>query len=103
MMRTKTRRHRSLFGGGAVLLTLIALGAMAPGATAAGPPFIGQLWASQVDARSATLSAEVDPNGSLTGGYFEYASKADFQAKGFTGAKKVNINVIGSEAGMIPV
>jgi hypothetical protein len=72
-------------------------------ALGAGPPVAGQLWASQVDSRSATLSAEVDPNGSLTSGYFEYTPQATYEAKGFTGAKRININVIGSEAGMIPV
>ena len=88
---------------GAVLLTLCCLGASASRASAAGPPIAGALWASQVDSRSATLSAEVDPNGSLTSGYFEYAAKAAYEAKGFSGAKRININVIGTEAGMIPV
>jgi hypothetical protein len=97
-MRSKHRRHRSLRCGGAILLTLACLGVSAPGALAAGPPIAGQLWASQVDSRSATLSAEVDPNGSLTSGYFEYATNT-----AFSGAKRVNINVIGSEAGMFPV
>ncbi len=103
MRIAKARRHRPLTCGGAILVTLIALGTSAVPASAAGPPLVGDIWASQVDSRSATLSAEVDPNGSLTGGYFEYASKADFNAKGFTSAKRVNVNVIGSEAGMIPV
>jgi len=75
-----------------------------PSALASGPPIAGRLWASQVDSRSATLSAEVDPNGSLTSGFFEYTPQATYEAaKGFSGAKRVNINVIGSEAGMIPV
>jgi hypothetical protein len=107
MMRIRTRRRRPLTCGGAILLTALAIGAGAGQALAAGPagpPIAGQLWSSQVDSRSATLSAEVDPNGSLTSGYFEYTPKATYEAKGgFTGAKRVNINVIGSEAGMIPV
>jgi hypothetical protein len=98
MVRIKQRRHRSLRCAGAILATLCALGVVASPTLAAGPPIAGALWASQVDSRSATLSAEVDPNGSLTSGYFEYATNA-----GFTGAKRVNINVIGSEAGMFPV
>ena len=102
-MRVKTRRRRPLAGGGAILLTLLALGATAPNALAAGPPIAGALWSSQVDSRSATLSAEVDPNGSLTSGYFEYTSKAGYETKGFTGAKRISINVIGIEAGMFPV
>jgi hypothetical protein len=103
-MRTgKTRRRRHLTGGGAILLILIALAATAPSAPAAGPPIVGEMWASRVDARSARLTAEINPNGSLTGGYFEYASQAEFEAKGFTGAKKSNLNVIGFEAGTIVV
>ncbi len=102
-MRTSQRRHRSLRCGGAVLLTLVCLVVGVPSAFAAGPPIAGQLWASQVDSRSATLSAEVDPNGSLTSGYFEYTPQATYEAKGFSGAKRISINVIGSEAGMFTV
>jgi len=102
-MRTGQRRHRFLKRGGAFLLTLCALGASASPALAVGPPIAGALWASQVDSRSGTLSAEVDPNGSLTSGYFEYATRAVYEAKGFSGAKRININVIGQEAGMIAV
>ncbi len=96
-MRGTKRRHRSLRCGGAILLTLACL-VSAPSALAAGPPIAGALWASQVDSRSATLSAEVNPNGSLTSGYFEYATNSSF-----TGANLINLNVIGSEAVMIPV
>ncbi len=103
-MRTSQRRHRSLKCGGAILLTLcVLLGGSTASALAAGPPIAGDLWASQVDSRSATLSAEVDPNGSLTSGYFEYQPQATYEAKGFTGAKRININVIGTEAGMFTV
>jgi hypothetical protein len=102
-MRIKQRRHRFSKCGGAILLTLICLGLSASSTLAAGPPIAGELWASQVDSRSATLSAEVDPNGSLTSGYFEYTPQATYEAKGFSGAKRININVIGSEAGMFTV
>ena len=102
-MRSTKRRRRSLRCGGAVLLTLLCLGGSVSSALAAGPPIAGALWASQVDSRSATLSAEVDPNGSLTSGYFEYTPQATYDAKGFTGAKRININVIGTEAGMFAV
>jgi hypothetical protein len=102
-MRSTKRRHRPLRCGGALLLTLACLGVSAPSALAVGPPIAGALWASQVDSRSATLSAEVDPNGSLSSGYFEYQPQAAYEAKGFTGAKRININVIGTEAGMFAV
>jgi len=103
-MRNSQRRHRPLKCGGAIFLTLCALAVLPAAALAAGPPLAGALWASQVDSRSGTLSAEVDPNGSLTSGYFEYTPQATYEAaKGFSGAKRININVIGSEAGMIAV
>ena len=102
-MRSTERRRRFLKCAGAVSLTLLCLGVSAPSALAVGPPIAGKLWASQVDSRSATLSAEVDPNGSLTSGYFEYQPQATWEAEGFTGAKRININVIGTEAGMFPV
>lgn len=102
-MRIKQRRRRFGRCAGAVLLTLCALAAAASSALAAGPPIAGALWASQVDSRSATLSAEVDPDGSLSSGYFEYTPQATYEAKGFTGAKRIAINVIGSEAGMFTV
>jgi hypothetical protein len=102
-MRITQRRHRLLRCGGAILLTLCVLSCTASSALAAGPPIAGELWASQVDSRSATLSAEVDPNGSLTSGYFEYTPQATYESKGFSGAKRININVIGTEAGMFTV
>jgi hypothetical protein len=98
MVRTDQRHRRSLRCAGALLLTLCALAVNVGLAFGAGPPIAGALWASQVDSHSATLSAEVDPDGSLTSGYFEYATNT-----AFSGAKRVNINVIGIEAGMIPV
>ncbi len=102
-MHSTTRLPCSLRCGGAILLILACL-VSAPSALAAGPPITGQLWASQVDSRSATLSAGVDPNGSLTSGYFEYTPKATYEsAEGFSGAKRVKINVIGTEAGMFTV
>jgi hypothetical protein len=85
------------------LLTLCALALPTAPALASGPPIAGALWASQVDSRSATLSAEVDPNGALTSGYFEYQPQAAFEEKGFSGARRININVIGTEAGMFAV
>jgi hypothetical protein len=102
MRSFKATRRRPLAGGG-LLLILVVLGASAGSAQAAGPPIVGNMWASKVDAHSARLSAEIDPNDSLTGGYFEYASQAEFEAKGFSGAKRSNLNVIGIEAGTILV
>jgi hypothetical protein len=98
MVRSTKRRRRFGRCAGAFLLTLICLGVSVAPALASGPPIAGKLWASQVDSRSATLSAEVNPNGALTSGYFEYATNETF-----SGGKRVNINVIGTEAGMFTV
>lgn len=81
-----------------LFVALFAAFASAP-AHAAGPPIVGDTWATKVDARSAQLNAEIDPNGNLTGAFFEYATEAAHDANGFTGAKKVNLNDVGSGTG----
>jgi hypothetical protein len=96
----KRRRRLLSLGGGALALFLLAL---VPAWAGAAGPVVGDTWASRVEARSARLSAEIDPQGSPTSGYFEYASEADFLAKGFAGARKVNLNSIGSGSGFITV
>lgn len=95
--------HRRLLGGGAMALCLSAMAVGPTRAHAAGAPIVGDIWSSHVDARSAVLSAEIDPNGNLTSAYFEYATKAAYEASGFTGAKKVNFNNLGSGTGTIVV
>jgi hypothetical protein len=75
----------------------------APSALAAGPPLVGETWASKVEARSAQLNAEIDPNGNVTSAYFEYTTKAAYETSGFTGAKKVNLNFVGSGEGSLDV
>jgi hypothetical protein len=98
------KRLGRFLGTSAVLIAWVACCALsAAGAQAAGPPIPGALWASHVDARSARISAEIDPNGSLSSAYLEYATRAAFEIKGFAGAKKVNLNSIGSGSGTIVV
>lgn len=55
-------------------------------------PTLGEAWSSQVQSSSARLHARVNPGGLATTAYFEYATKAAFEANGFTGAKKTTLN-----------
>jgi hypothetical protein len=75
----------------ALLLVLAAAFAALPaGAQAAGPPQIVAAWVTDVSATSATLHAEVNPEGEATGYRFEYLTEAKYQANGktFTGATR---------------
>lgn len=82
---------------------LLALAFGASSAKAAGPPVIGDVWASEVVASSAKLSAEITPNGSFTFYRFDYLSEAEYEAnltagqEGFAGAAHAPI----LEAGVI--
>jgi hypothetical protein len=64
-------------------------------ASAAGPPVIGSAWSFSVQASSARLSAQINPNGLSTTYHFDYITEAAYQANlgeakdGFTGAAKV--------------
>ncbi len=59
---------------------VLALALCASPARAAGPPTIGEVWASEVVATSAKLSAEVSPNGSFTFYRFDYLTEAEYEA-----------------------
>jgi hypothetical protein len=61
-------------------IPLLALVLSAAPAQAAGPPLIGDVWAVEVVASSAKLSAEVTPNGSFTSYRFDYLTEADYEA-----------------------
>lgn len=53
------------------------------------PPLeIGETWASDVSADAATVTAQVNPLGIPTHGYFEYVDDESFQRSGFAEAKK---------------
>ncbi len=62
----------------------------APVPQAAGPPQIAAAWVTGATATSASLHAEVDPEGSATSYRFEYLTEAQFQHNGesFAGAAK---------------
>ena len=49
-------------------------------ADAAGPPIFGPAWASKVQATTARLSAEVNPNGLSTSYHVDYITKAAYDA-----------------------
>jgi hypothetical protein len=84
------RRRAPLF------LAAGALALAAPAASnAAGPPLVGSAWSFQVQASSARLGAQVNPNGHPTTYHFDYITEAAFQKneaeghEGFSGAFKV--------------
>jgi hypothetical protein len=95
MPHTRKRRRRA--GGGALLLIalLAVLGPGAGGASAAGPPVIGEVWSFSVFSGSARLSAQINPNGLSTGFHIDYITKAAYDANvasakdPFTGTSRI--------------
>lgn len=75
------------------MLILLAASAGASTAQAAGPPVLGAVWSSQVQTSSARVSARINANGFTTSAFVEYATRAEYEAKGFAGAKKTSANV----------
>ena len=92
--RNSKRRSCGLRKTTTTRATLLAFAAAAAalltpaGAGAAGPPQIGQIWVTEVNASSVTFHGEINPSGSATTYRFEYATDQAFQEKGFTGAAK---------------
>jgi hypothetical protein len=90
------RKHRRRLGGGAVLLTAIALlGPAASVSSAAAPTIVpGEVWASSVFSNSAHLQAKINPNGLLSSYHFDYITNAAYEANvaasqdPFTGASR---------------
>jgi hypothetical protein len=75
-----------------IALSVIALlGTSASGARAAGPPAVGEVWASAIFSTTARLQAKVNPNGIFTAYHFDYITKAAYDANGetFAGAQRV--------------
>jgi hypothetical protein len=70
--------HRS--GGAFLAMLLIGLAVAPASAGAAGPPVIGEVWASLVFSASARVSARLDPNGLATTYHIDYISKASYDA-----------------------
>ncbi|HEV7482420.1 MAG TPA: hypothetical protein VGO13_04910 [Solirubrobacterales bacterium] len=71
----------------AAVLSAFAFGA--PAAQAVAKPIIKGTWPAAVGANTATLRAEIDPNGLATTYLFEYTTEAEFRVKGFIGATKI--------------
>jgi hypothetical protein len=72
-----------------IATVLAAFGVAAPAAQALNKPIIKGSWPTAVGANTATLRAEIDPNGSATTYLFEYTTEAEFRVKGFIGATKI--------------
>jgi hypothetical protein len=76
----------------------------APTAPAAPPPpgpIVVGTWVTAVGAESASLRAEIDPNGKATTYLFEYVTEADFRTKGFTGAARIPQTGVSIGLGMV--
>jgi hypothetical protein len=65
------------------------LGLAGPAAQALAKPIVKGTWPAAVGANTATLRAEIDPNGLATTYLFEYTTEAEFRVKGFIGATKI--------------
>ncbi len=108
MMGIAPKRRRTRCGG-AVALSALALWLFAPGtASAAGPPILGDVWASGVFSSTARLSARVNPNGLFTTFHFDYITKVAYEANGgnFTGASRIPATSegnVGSGASLVNV
>ncbi len=80
---------------GALAVALLAVSMGGGEAQAAGPPQVGDVWATEVVASSAGLHAEITPNGSPTGYRFDYITAAAYEAniagghEGFAGATRI--------------
>jgi hypothetical protein len=108
------KRRRTRIGGGALLLSLVALaGVDAPAASAAGPPEVVESWAYTISATTGRLAAKINPHEATTTYHFDYITKAAYdlnvaEAKEpFTGASRIplvadaNIGSSGSPVGVL--
>jgi len=72
-------QKRRRLGAATLLAGVVAV--LLPGpAAAAGPPVIGEVWASSVFSGSARLHAQINPNGLSTGYHVDYIPKALYDA-----------------------
>jgi hypothetical protein len=78
-MRQGLKRRRNA-SAGVLFATSLAMLALTPSAFAAGPPVLGDSWASTVFSTTARLHAEVNPNGLFSTYRFEYITKAAHDA-----------------------
>jgi hypothetical protein len=87
---TEMRRVRRALRVAASVVAVIAgtLLISAP-AQAVAKPIIKGSWPAAVGANTATLRAEIDPNGLATTYLFEYTTEAEYRVKGFIGATKI--------------
>lgn len=98
--------------GAVALAGLIAALSFAAPAAAAGPPAIGEVWASQVQVTSARVHTEIDPNDALTGYHVDYVPATAYEANlgkgadGFAGGKRAPVvgeTFIGSDEAFVPI
>ncbi len=89
-----------------LLIAAAALVAILPAAAAAaGPPQVGAIWTTAVNAAGATFHGEINPEGSVTTYRFEYLTDTAYQAnvkaaeEPFTGAAKAPTSATPPSAG----
>jgi hypothetical protein len=86
------RKRRRLGGGGALALGALLAVLLCPASASATAPQISAIFSREVSSRSARLGSEVNPQGATTTGYFEYATRAAYEAQGFSGAPRFNLS-----------
>jgi hypothetical protein len=87
-----------------VLLVAIVLASLTGGASSAQAdekPIVIGTWPAAVGSETATLRAEIDPNGQATTYLFEYTTEASFRTKGFIGATKIPQTGVGIGTGSV--
>jgi hypothetical protein len=100
----RKRRRPAVAAATALGALALILGPGAAGASAAEPTIVSS-WASGVFSTSASLSAQINPNGSLTTYHFDYITQAAYEAnlaaakEPFTGAARVPASDVGIGGG----
>ena len=108
LIAARKRRRPAVAAAAALGVLALILGPGAGGASAAEPPIVSS-WASGVSSTSASLTAQINPNGSLTTYHFDYITEAAYEAnlaaakEPFTGAARVPASDVGIGAGASPV
>jgi hypothetical protein len=105
-MRLQLRAMPAAICAAVLSSALLALTLASSVAMAAGPPEVGATWVSNVGTNTATLHAEINPNGTSTRFNFEFLTDAHYEANivagedGYSGASSVPSTNNGLGAGI---
>lgn len=86
----------------ALLLAAVFLALGPSSAQAAGEPAVSGTWVDATTTSAVNLRAEINPEGSSTSWFFEYATETAYLANGFNGATRAPLSPAGLAAGMTP-